>query len=45
VAVGRWWASRQHAIIDRVTLYALGAMGLWTVARASFVWISGGGAS
>jgi uncharacterized membrane protein YfcA len=45
VAVGRWWATRQHAIIDRVTLYALGVMGLWTVARASLVWISGGGAS
>ena len=45
VAIGRWWASRQHAIIDRVTLIALGATGLWTVARATFVWISGGGSS
>jgi uncharacterized membrane protein YfcA len=45
VALGRWWASRQHAIIDRVTLYALGLMGVWTVTRAVLAWTSGGGVS
>lgn len=43
VAVGRWWATRQHGIIERVTLYALGLMGVWTVARAVLGWLTNGG--
>lgn len=33
VAAGRWWAARQHHVIERVTLYALGLMGVWTLGR------------
>lgn len=43
VALGRWWALRQHHIIERVTLYALGLMGAWTLARAGLVWFADGG--
>lgn len=43
VAVGRWWADRRHDTIDRITLYALGLMGLWTVGRAVLGYLSPGG--
>jgi uncharacterized membrane protein YfcA len=43
VAVGRWWADRRHDTIDRLTLYALGLMGLWTVGRAVLGVLSPGG--
>lgn len=45
VVVGRWWATRRHATIDRLTLYALGLMGIWTVGRAAFGYLSPGGIS
>lgn len=45
VLVGRWWATRRHATIDRLTLYALGLMGIWTVGRAVLGYLSPGGVS
>jgi uncharacterized membrane protein YfcA len=36
VALGRWWARRRHQSIERITLQALGLMGLWTLLRAIF---------
>lgn len=43
VAVGRWWARRQDDTIERLTLYALGLMGIWTVGRAVLGWLAPGG--
>ena len=40
--VGRWWADRKHATIDRVTLVALGFMGVLTLARSVITWIEKG---
>ncbi|WP_404383026.1 sulfite exporter TauE/SafE family protein [Knoellia locipacati] len=40
--VGRWWATRQHATIDRLTLVALGFMGLLTLARSVITWMENG---
>jgi uncharacterized membrane protein YfcA len=34
VAVGRWWAVKNHQSIERVALRALGLMGIWTVCKA-----------
>jgi uncharacterized membrane protein YfcA len=39
--LGRWWASRRHDALDRLTLVALGVMGLWTAGR-SLVWLMRG---
>lgn len=40
--VGRWWAARQHETIDRLTLVALGFMGVFTLARSLITWIEKG---
>ncbi|MFQ6171456.1 TSUP family transporter [Oryzobacter sp. R7] len=39
--LGRWWAGRRHDLLDRVTLVALGLMGVWTLGRA-LVWLTRG---
>jgi uncharacterized membrane protein YfcA len=39
--LGRWWASRRHDTLDRVTLVALGVMGAWTLGR-SVMWLTKG---
>jgi uncharacterized membrane protein YfcA len=39
--LGRWWASRRHDTLDRLTLVALGLMGFWTLGR-SLVWLTKG---
>lgn len=32
--LGRWWASSRHEVLDRLTVLALGGMGLWTLGRS-----------
>lgn len=32
--LGRWWAARRHDLLDRLTVVALGGMGLWTLGRS-----------
>lgn len=33
VMAGRWWARRNHAVIDRYALQVLGLMGVWSILR------------
>jgi hypothetical protein len=39
--LGRWWASRRHDTLERVTLVALALMGIWTLGR-SVMWLTRG---
>ena len=40
--VGRWWAAKQHETIERLTLVALGLMGLLTLTRSVITWMERG---